>query len=66
MFKPPKNENIFPLTNKGVFKTLGRDIQFDERIITFDDVNGKHYVTTETKMYRLEYNGVEITPIRIW
>lgn len=55
-----------PLTNKGLFKCLPRDVQFDEPIIAFDNINDQLYITTETKMYRLQQNGTDFKPIRTW
>ena len=60
------NGNLFPIDNLGIFKCLPGDISFDERIIAFDDVNGQMYITTETKIYRLEQDGTTFIPIRIW
>lgn len=60
-----KNKETFrPLTN---FKTLTGCIAFDEKIVAFDEVNGQFYITTKTKIYRLEPKGTgSFTPIRIW
>lgn len=60
------NGTIYPINNKGTFKGLPSDIKFDERIIAFDDVNGRMYITTVNKIYRLESDGSSFNPVRIW
>ena len=61
-------KTFHPIDNKGIFKTHEGIIIFDERIVAFDFVNDIQYITTETKMYRLEYKYPDPgpKPVRIW
>ena len=60
------NEEFSPITNEKMFKGLTRNIIFNEKIIAFDEVNGQMYITTANKIYRLEDDGLNFTPVRIW
>ena len=68
IFDNAKKTKFHPIDNKGIFKTLIGQITFDERIVALDTINDQTYITTETKMYRLEYKGSEPEPkpVRIW
>ena len=57
------DDKFEPLIN---FKTIENCIKFDEQVVAFDDVEGQLYITTVTKMFRLEPNWPKYTLVRIW